>query len=277
MNCEWMMEKVDAFLDGELDAAIGREVERHAAECGPCAARLRSRRALLGVLKKNLVYHRAPAELRERLRGVAGDAEIAEVRAVAGGMDGIRWRRAALGWAAIAAVLAMTWGMILVQGRGGAGAATHEAQVAQAVLDDSLRSLQGAGGAGAQGHLVDVASSEATAVGPWFVGKTAFAPDVRSPAGYALLGGRMDVVLDRAVAAIVYRQGSGEGRVINLFTWPAREKGEAEGGIAMKELPNADRAAKWVENGMEYWAVADAGGAAAEDFAKAYVAAGDRR
>ncbi len=46
MNCDQFRHNLDPYLDGELDAALSREVDAHSAECGTCAA-LRTRKEAL--------------------------------------------------------------------------------------------------------------------------------------------------------------------------------------------------------------------------------------
>ena len=101
-------------------------------------------------------------------------------------------------------------------------------------------------------HLVDVASSDQHTVRPWFNGKIDFAPPVADYAanGFPLVGGRVDYLAGRPVAALVYRH---QQHVINVFIAPGGEDRWRAGAIDVARLPPAALEC----GGLSYWAISD--------------------
>jgi anti-sigma factor RsiW len=126
-----------------------------------------------------------------------------------------------------------------------AGAAPAPFTAAE-MIDAHIRSLQ-------PGHLTDVASSDQHTVKPWFDGKLDFAPPVKdfSDEGFPLIGGRLDVLGGRNVAALVYARRK---HFVNVFVLPTKEPDTPI------HPPGSRQGFNWVHwryKGMEFCAVSD--------------------
>jgi anti-sigma factor RsiW len=151
------------------------------------------------------------------------------------------WRGLAIA-ASLLFLVSVSWNVIQMRSRA-AGS-----ELADAIVTDHIRSLIGA-------HLLDVPSSDQHTVKPWFAGKLDFSPDVRelSAQGFPLVGGRVEYLEGRRVAALVYQRRQ---HVINLFIWPAGPSG-TEAAISR----NGYNLIHWTTGPMTYWAVSDANAA----------------
>jgi anti-sigma factor RsiW len=118
--------------------------------------------------------------------------------------------------------------------------------IAESVVGDHIRSLIGT-------HLVDVPSSDQHTVKPWFAGKLDFSPEVKNfeTDGFPLVGGRVEYLAGRRVAALVFRRRQ---HVINVFTWPA---GSARAGGEVRLARDGYNLLQWTDGPMTYWAASD--------------------
>ena len=232
MTCAETEILLHALLDGELDAGHAHDVEAHAGSCPRCAAELRGYRDLRRAMPAAQLRYTAPMRLRQSIESALPSAppRAASRRSVLKGF--------AMG-SALSAAVAATLVVAVIR--------TDQDQRALGdALSAHLRSLQGE-------HLTDVQTSDHHTVKPWFNGRLDLAPPVvdLTAQGFRLIGGRLDYIDGRAVAAIVYRRRT---HVINLFIAPAAASERSGAKIEKVQGFNIRR---WNADGLEFWAVSD--------------------
>src|ERR1700719_4686031 len=204
MNCKEATRLMDGYLDGELDPITSQTVEEHLRECHNCDQAHKTHGSLIRAIGNATPYFKAPAALRERiqsslreeiaarpLRNVARDSQIL-----------FRRRRPELR----TILLGTPWNWI---------------GLAAAVIFAAIIALNLA-------HRLQRPGADQHTVKPWLDAKLDFAPAVvdLGSEGFPLLGGRLDYLENRPVAALVYQRRK---HFINLFVWP-KESGAT--GIA---------------------------------------------
>ena len=242
---ESIRELLHAYVDGELDLVNARETGRHLQGCADCRQSEKAIRDLRDALAGEATAYRAPAHLRKKVRA-ALRREAKSTRQTLS-----PWLMFATGAAFAAAIL----GFVLFQTT---RAARSDALVDQ-VVANHVRSLLAS-------QLVDVVSSNQHTVKPWFDGKIDFAPQVRdlSASGFPLVGGRLDYLDGKTVAALVYLRNK---HPINLFITPAPTNRTTAPTATARRGYNV---LAWTNNGMNYWAVSDLNGTELREFTQLF-------
>ena len=235
MSCELANSILHGYLDGELDAVRAAEFEQHLESCRECAAALGAAESLRSSLQRAQLYETTPAALRTRIR-----ADLKAAASAAGVERTPAWR-----WLAVAASIliigTVSW-FVLSNFRPGAPGTVAAAEL----IDAHIRSLQAS-------HLTDVTSTDQHTVKPWFDGKLDFAPPVKdfTDEGFPLVGGRLDVLGGKSIAALVYGRRK---HFVNVFVWPTHEADLAA------QAPGSRQGYQWIywrHQGMEFCAVSD--------------------
>jgi anti-sigma factor RsiW len=235
MQCRDAAEFVSASIDGEAAGERQRAVAMHVASCPVCTALADDYRRIGRQLAGG--YEPAPADLADKIRSRLA-AEDAAPR-VARHLDWSRWARQA-------AVLLLASGLSALAAWHLTLSSTRNASLERDVVAAHVRSLL-------QDSTTQIASSDRHTVKPWFAGRVDFAPAVKdlTAEGFALIGGRLDVIGDRRIAAVVYKRRQ---HVINVFMWPAAGLENAGPRLAVHKGYNA---LTWASGGLSYWAVSD--------------------
>jgi len=268
MNCEEATKLMDGYLDGELDPITSQTIEQHLRECPKCDQAYKIHGSLIHAIGNATPYYKAPAELRERIQSSLRD-EIAELprRNVARDTEPLFPRRqrrprailweTSWNWLALAAaiifaaIIALTLVPRLQRPEADQFLATQ-------LIASHVRSLMA-------NHLTDVASSDQHTVKPWLDAKLDFAPPVvdLSSEGFPLVGGRLDYLDNRPVAALVYQRRK---HFINLFVWPAetgadtttRSAGNRQRSLTLKAISRQGyHLLHWLDSEFNYWAISD--------------------
>jgi anti-sigma factor RsiW len=239
MNCHDAGRLLDAYIDNELNPTEAALMAGHIKNCSACRERLAALESL-GRLVRRVPYHPAPDRLRTTIAGTSGRARVS---------------RTTLAWAA---------GVVLVVALGGVagframGASRATSLLAEDVVNRHVSALM-------SDRLFDVRSSNQHTVKPWFQGKLDFSPPVAdlTPAGFPLIGGRVDAIAGRTVAALVYQRRE---HMINLFVWPAPDRAATSDTRSIRGFQERH----WLQADLSLWAVSDLNDRELSEFVQAF-------
>jgi anti-sigma factor RsiW len=244
MICADIRRDLDPYVDRELDPDSAAAVRDHLRTCVDCRQRVAGREAL-GRLVRAAPYYPAPDRLRARLSTRVNQSVS---------------RRQLFTWAAAAVVAIAVAGSLPLVRYARARAGEPSDAMVEEVVSGHVRSMMA-------DHLFDVRSTDQHTVKPWFLGKLDFSPPVTDLAsiGFPLVGGRLDYLGGRPVAALVYQR---QKHTINLFIWPARDSTSGAAPMALQSV-RGFHTRHWIRDGMSFWAVSDVNDADLSTFAVA--------
>jgi anti-sigma factor RsiW len=235
VRCTDAQTLIESYVDGELDVVHTVEIERHLGDCRICSPMHQDAIELRSRIREEVPYFRASPDLQQRIRAIAREKRAETSRSL------VRlWA-----WSgAIAAVVLFT--VITVGLVRRASESSREQMITQEIVADHLRSLMA-------NHLTDITSTDQHNVKPWFNGKLDFAPPVNDFAaeGFPIVGGRLDYLEGRPVAALVYQRRL---HPINLFVWATAEKYSDK---PTRQTRQGYTILFWSRDGMTYCAISD--------------------
>jgi anti-sigma factor RsiW len=241
VNCLEVGRLLDAYVDNELGPAESTDLQAHLQTCIACGQRLAGRESL-GRLVRQIPYHAAPDRLRLSIAASRKRSPFTpKLLAVAASVT-------------LAVSVGGTGAVHFARARATANVTTS---MAEAAVDSHVRALSG-------GYLFEVRSSDQHTVKPWFLGKLDFSPPVEdlSSIGFPLVGGRLDHIANRPVAALVYQRRL---HPINVFVSTATDRAAPNDARSIRGF----QVRHWIRRDMSFWAVSDVSDAELDEFARA--------
>ena len=238
--------RLNAALDGELDAMTSLEFERELRDDRALAADYRRLTALRDAVRHHAPREAAPEALADRIAALASSASPPRTAAAA---TVVPFRRRpwfdgpALAMAASFAVLGLAVGAGLTSLRTPVGSS----DVAGHLVADFAR-------AAIAGQPFDVASSDRHTVKPWLAAHATVSASIIDLAGqgFTLEGGRIAVIDRVPTPTLVYRHNE---HLVAVTELPLDAKGvRAAGGI---ETIDGYHVARWSDANLAYVAVSD--------------------
>jgi anti-sigma factor RsiW len=254
---------IHALVDGELDAAAALAVERRIA-ADPLLAAAHARIVALQAAVGSLPRPDASEAFQARIAAIGASdmagAPPAQSRRLAA--RPIR-RFGSFDWRAMAASILVS--AVLASG------ATQWLMLRGATDDFAVAIASGHRRSLLATSPVDVVSSDRHTVKPWLdarIGVSPPAPDLAKD-GFALLGGRIEVIGDRPVPALVYRHRE---HLITLVAAP-QEAGSTSVPVATDLSAGGFSLVHWSDDAFSYWAISDTERPELDDFVVRFRAA----
>jgi anti-sigma factor RsiW len=202
--------------------------------CTSCLADVENLHALSSAIENGSLRFKAPARLKRNVQRAIRDANPEARSSV------LYWR-----WASVLAsavlIVALAWGVTRNWAKSSA-----ETLLVNDIVSSHVRSMMA-------NHVTDVSSSDSHTVKPWFSGKLDYSPPTKdlTEQGFRLIGGRLDYLDNRPVAALVYQRSQ---HFINLFVWPSNGRDITQQEQLARQGYNLIH---WTRSGMTYWLISE--------------------
>jgi anti-sigma factor RsiW len=150
------------------------------------------------------------------------------------------WRWASA-FASVVLIIGLAWGVSSHWVR-----SADETLLVNDIVSSHVRSMMA-------NHITDVSSSDSHTVKPWFSGKLDYSPPTKdlTEQGFRLIGGRLDYLDNRPVAALVYQHSQ---HFINLYVWPSNSVPAIQEEQTARQGYNLIH---WTKSGMSYWLISE--------------------
>jgi anti-sigma factor RsiW len=234
MACEEWRDRLDRYVDGELETAEATSVGLHLRSCSSCSNDVLGRVQLKRSVQTAGKRYEPSAEFRNRIAGMVATKPR---------------QRLSWGWRIIfAPVLAVLVISLAVGSYVGRQSAAKQ-RVYSELADLHVSTL-------ASSTPVDVLSSDRHTVKPWFQGKIPFTFDVPELQGtqFSLIGGRVAYLAQAAGAHLIFQVRQHK---ISVFIFPER-------GEKIPSLPTGPvnelsfNVESWTKGGLQYSVIGDA-------------------
>jgi anti-sigma factor RsiW len=227
MACDAWVEKLDAYLDGELSAADARAVDEHLRGCPACAAQSLRRVQLKRAVQVAGQRYAPSAAFRAGIERKVSPRPTSVKRLLILAMAG--------------SFALLAWGVFFVflMNR-------PESHLLSELADLHVGTL-------ASSNPVDVISTDRHTVKPWFAGKIPFTfnlPELQNTA-FTLVGGKVSYLRQSPGAELLFRLRQHE---ISVFIFQEKDMGKAPNGQGHAQSFNERT---WTRNRLTYFAISD--------------------
>ena len=235
MACDSFAEKLDAYVDGELQAQQANELGTHLRGCAACAVDVLERVQMKRSVADAGKYYEPSAEFRKKILAQA------TVRTPSKRASFWGWQVVAVP-AALVLIISLAMSFFVSRER------TKRDRVYSELADLHVATL-------ASSTPVDVVSTDRHTVKPWFEGKLPFTFNLPELAGsdFTLVGGRVTYLQQTPGAQLIYRIRKHEISVFIVQDRGAEAASWAADPLSMLSFTFET----WSKNGLRYFVVGD--------------------